>query len=424
MKIPTPKRLATALILAGLCCHATAAGNWIADANDCKLWDGNPKDKETVTWSGACKDGYAEGPGVLQWIVDGKPSSTFEGSFSAGKRNGKGVEASVSGVRFEGNFVDDHREGKGALTFPDGAHYEGDFLGDRRTGKGAMTFKDGAHYEGDFVNDKLTGKGALTFKSGNRYEGDFVEGKRTGKGIMTFKDGTHYEGDFVNDKLTGKGVFTWADGARYEGDMVDGNPSGKGAIKLASGDRYEGDFVGGKRTGKGVYTWASGDRYEGDFVDGKMVGGGNFSKARQAYAMKDNEGYTGSLIKRDRVHGDLPLDKTYAQLSEAEKNRVKAAYEPMRPGDEPPFPERGLGPLYFAVTKANDKIGEIGLLDMAVTIDSTGAPTKIEVYKSPDHDLTMAAVQIIMLTKFKPAVCNGQPCTMAFPFSMNIVRSL
>lgn len=378
MKIPTPKRLATALILAGLCCHATAAGNWIADANDCKLWDGNPKDKETVTWSGACKDGYAEGPGVLQWIVDGKPSSTFEGSFSAGKRNGKGVEASVSGVRFEGNFVDDHREGKGALTFPDGAHYEGDFLGDRRTGKGAMTFKDGAHYEGDFVNDKLTGKG----------------------------------------------VFTWADGARYEGDMVDGNPSGKGAIKLASGDRYEGDFVGGKRTGKGVYTWASGDRYEGDFVDGKMVGGGNFSKARQAYAMKDNEGYTGSLIKRDRVHGDLPLDKTYAQLSEAEKNRVKAAYEPMRPGDEPPFPERGLGPLYFAVTKANDKIGEIGLLDMAVTIDSTGAPTKIEVYKSPDHDLTMAAVQIIMLTKFKPAVCNGQPCTMAFPFSMNIVRSL
>ncbi len=373
-------RLATTLIfaaLATLCNHAMAEGTWITDANGCKVWNANPKANETVAWSGACAGGYAEGQGVLQWNVDGAPSSTFEGKLAGGKRSGHGIASSATGASVEGNFVDGNCEGKCVIIFNDGA----------------------------------------------RYDGDFVAGKRTGKGTITFKNGNRYEGDFVDGKLTGKGVFTWSDGTRYEGDMAEGKPNGKGAIKLASGDHYEGDFVNGKRTGKGAYTWANGDRYEGDFIDGKTTGSGNFSKAKQSYSMKDDETHTGSAIKRDRIRADIPLDKTYAQLSEAEKNRFKAAYEPMRPGDEPPFPEHGLGPLYATISKANDKIQAVGVLEMAVTIDSTGTPTKIEVYRSPDPDLTAVAARIALLTKFKPAICSGQPCTMAFPFSLNIVNS-
>jgi hypothetical protein len=401
MKVLTMKRVLIGLAMAGFGSSVFADGVWIADANGCKVWDSSPKANESVTWSGACSGGYAEGSGLLQWTVDGKPSSRFEGTFSGGKRNGKGVVTAPSGFGYEGNFVDD-----------------------RYSGKGMMTFTDGGRYEGDFVAGQRTGKGVIAFNNGNRYEGDFIEGKLTGKGVMTFGNGNRYEGDFLEGKLTGRGVYTWKAGDRYEGDIVNGKPNGKGEIKLVSGDRYVGDFVDGKRTGKGIYTWVSGDRFEGDFVDGKRTENGTLTKGNQAFGIKDDSPLTGSSIKRERVHGALPFDKTYAQLTEEEKARFKAAYEKMGPNDEPPFPLQGLGPLYALVQKANKKIGAEGLLDLDVTIDSTGTPVNVSVFHSPDPDLTTAAAQFAMLTKFKPAVCNGQPCRMNFPMRINFERKL
>jgi hypothetical protein len=35
--------------------------SWIADQNGCRVWNSNPGSEETVTWSGPCKDGYANG---------------------------------------------------------------------------------------------------------------------------------------------------------------------------------------------------------------------------------------------------------------------------------------------------------------------------------------------------------------------------
>jgi hypothetical protein len=48
---------------------------WIADANGCRVWDPNPKPNETVTWTGPCVDGFAEGQGIVQWFQDGKAGS-------------------------------------------------------------------------------------------------------------------------------------------------------------------------------------------------------------------------------------------------------------------------------------------------------------------------------------------------------------
>ncbi|MBS0548662.1 MAG: hypothetical protein JSR24_12985, partial [Proteobacteria bacterium] len=42
---------------------------WIIDpTTKCKVANAFPSAAETITWSGPCKDGYAEGQGVAQWF--------------------------------------------------------------------------------------------------------------------------------------------------------------------------------------------------------------------------------------------------------------------------------------------------------------------------------------------------------------------
>ena len=49
------------LLLTVLLSGYSFAGDWMADSKGCKVWNNNPIEGETVTWSGACKDGLAEG---------------------------------------------------------------------------------------------------------------------------------------------------------------------------------------------------------------------------------------------------------------------------------------------------------------------------------------------------------------------------
>ena len=39
--------------------------HWITDNHGCKVWDSLPSANESVSWSGPCKDGYADGKGTL-----------------------------------------------------------------------------------------------------------------------------------------------------------------------------------------------------------------------------------------------------------------------------------------------------------------------------------------------------------------------
>ena len=50
------------------------AGEWIADANQCQVWNPFPAPGETVVWSGECKNGRISGPGSLTWSRYGRIS--------------------------------------------------------------------------------------------------------------------------------------------------------------------------------------------------------------------------------------------------------------------------------------------------------------------------------------------------------------
>jgi hypothetical protein len=85
-----------------------AAPDWITTSNKpCKVWNPEPQPNESVTWSGACKDGYASGKGILFWTENGKPDVEYDGEYVNGKRNGHGVMISPDGERVEGDWVDD-----------------------------------------------------------------------------------------------------------------------------------------------------------------------------------------------------------------------------------------------------------------------------------------------------------------------------
>lgn len=66
-------------------------GVWVKDqSSQCQLWNSYPKPNESVIWSGACKDGYADGLGIAEWYRGGQLTSlnliNLESGFWYGKR--------------------------------------------------------------------------------------------------------------------------------------------------------------------------------------------------------------------------------------------------------------------------------------------------------------------------------------------------
>ena len=135
------------------------------------------------------------------------------------------------------------------------------------------------------------------------------------------------------------------------------------------------------------------------------------------YSLKQEVASTGSNILRRAVMGSsVPLNRRYAELTREEQDIVKSAYEAMYPLDEPPYPIDGTLPIFQAVRTIQRVLLEQGELAMFVEVDARGQATSVSVMKSPDPKLTQAVASVLMLTKYKPAVCRGQPCGMGYPF--------
>ncbi len=137
---------------------AVLAGDWSADAKSgCKVWNPHPSLGEKVTWTGPCKEGFADGKGVLDWVKADGQFERDEGTWHAGRQAGEGSQTWPLG-EYRGQFLDSLPHGRGAMT-----------LGERR-------------YEGAFVRGKPEGSGVLTEPSGtisgNWHDGCFNDGAR------------------------------------------------------------------------------------------------------------------------------------------------------------------------------------------------------------------------------------------------------
>jgi hypothetical protein len=197
--------------------------DWIADARTgCKVWDRDPHPKESITWSGACRNGKVEGHGSLDWFRDGKLAFHFDGTLWGGKVSGRGVETFSNGNRIVGVFRDGNANGHGVFTFASGGRFDGQF-------------RDG----------KPNGHGVYSFASGDRYDGQWRDGKANGHGVKTFLGGDRYVGEWKDDKMNGRGNYTLADGTRFDGAFLDGLPNGHGKAVWPNGIRFDGMWVEG-----------------------------------------------------------------------------------------------------------------------------------------------------------------------------------
>ena len=168
-----------------------SAGEWIPDTRSyCLIWNENPQADQRVLWSGKCAVAdIAEGPGVVQWMLQGKKTDRFTGLLVNGRRDGKGTMTWADGGSYDGGWRNDMRDGRGIMMSPDGSRYEGDWSNDRKFGRGVMAWADGQHYKGAWRDDQPHGSGTMKWADGTSYQGRFFKGKPNGKGKCTTADG-------------------------------------------------------------------------------------------------------------------------------------------------------------------------------------------------------------------------------------------
>jgi hypothetical protein len=138
--------------------QAAPGGAFVADpGSGCKVWNPHPTAGETVSWTGECVNGLAEGRGRLQWLRGGTAIETDDGDWSHGRQSGHGKQDWKSGS------------------------YEGELLNGEPSGHGIMNLMS-ARYEGEFRNGKPNGIGAATTLSGvfrgTWKDGCLADGKR------------------------------------------------------------------------------------------------------------------------------------------------------------------------------------------------------------------------------------------------------
>lgn len=134
---------------------------------------------------------------------------------------------------------------------------------------------------------------------------------------------------------------------------------------------------------------------------------------------------TGTMLKkRLRWTSSIPLNKTYEELTPEQKAEFRKLYETLPEGDEPPYPIQGLKPVFSAVQYGQDILQARGEIDFAVTVGPDGKATYVQSHQelkgANAREMSNYVASVLMMAKYKPAVCSGQPCTMQFPFKLKL----
>ena len=152
-------------------------GQWLKDGA-CSLFSSNAVPGDTVSWTGTCVDGFAEGLGTATFAHEGQTQS-FTANF-------------VHGVIPDGHVI---------TRWGQGWSYDGETIGGRFNGPGILTTDRSDRFDGFWNDGKMTGFGVLLRANGERYAGDWKDDKPNGSGEFRHADGSFLSGEFVDGKL-------------------------------------------------------------------------------------------------------------------------------------------------------------------------------------------------------------------------------
>lgn len=152
---------------------------FVSTNNNCKVYNPHPREDETLTWSGKCLNGYAEGEGVVSWFESGTSTGSSRGTMAKGKLNGLSEIIYINPKNgkteeiFQGTIIDSIRNGMGTQNWSDGV-YEGHFKDNKWHGYGVVTLSKDKKYAiaawrkdgfGRYINDSYVINGI--FKNGD-----------------------------------------------------------------------------------------------------------------------------------------------------------------------------------------------------------------------------------------------------------------
>ena len=110
----------------------------------CYVWDNYLITDQTVTWTGTCSGGRAQGKGTLKWVwEDGEKTLESTGSLTDGKQHGQWVWRYEDGDVLEGPYVDGKKHGQWVIRLADGGVQEGPFVDGKRHGPWVFRWADG-----------------------------------------------------------------------------------------------------------------------------------------------------------------------------------------------------------------------------------------------------------------------------------------
>lgn len=354
------------LLLAGASAVAVAETPATYGARDCRIGTLLPVPEDNrVRWSGACKDGFAEGPGILAWN-----------------------DADDSQRRLEGTLV------KGVVTGAAKLRY---------LPKG-YTRNDG--------------------KTRTSYEGTMRDGRPDGQGFFQYAGGDMYEGGVAAGEPHGAGIYQGVDRSRYEGQWVDGKRQGHGKATYAAGGSYDGEWKSDQFDGLGTIVYAGTPRtWTGTFIEGRPADAAKPVIAEPVrYNVPANDLQHASRIPEPAASLSIPPAASWAQLGVAEKNRVIAlAYATLAPGDEPPYPVNGVQPILKQVAEIQGSFDYHGPADIFITVGSDGKATSARIYGQLPPKLARSLSASAMTQAYKPALCQGTPCEMIYRFRLYLL---
>jgi len=151
----------------------------VDNLSGCYLWNANPLGRDSVEWSGQCKNGMVNGHGeaVFHAFFDDWASITGTGSFVNGKQHGKWVERAHFEVS-EGRYMNGKRHGKWIMRSGDDVE-ESTYVDGRMHGEWVERSADGAVVEGQYMDDQRHGRWIYRLPDGDVlfaecYENDYV----------------------------------------------------------------------------------------------------------------------------------------------------------------------------------------------------------------------------------------------------------
>ncbi len=153
--------------------------------SDCLVLDPIPLTNASFSWSGGCKEGYADGDGVAIWTLNGKQVLRYEGGMRRGKRHGPSAEQDAGGNIAWGDFIDGKRHGQTHVE--DGKGYVRDTEYDHGEIKGPVSIRyhTGHRYTGGWSEQGPEGHGVMVYPLGGTYAGLWKAGSKAG-GVITY----------------------------------------------------------------------------------------------------------------------------------------------------------------------------------------------------------------------------------------------